>query len=146
MSAGSRLEEGFKNQCGSSKAGDEIGGASCPISRARRYATSVIPGTGRTIGSRTFCSTRIVASCSCSDSFSEAKRNPESRRSAIAISSSNRESCRSRRVRYRRRARQCFPVRLSSGQPLKEATGRRARVELRLEMGILLRCFPDLFQ
>src|SRR5438876_791557 len=58
--------------------------ASLLMSRAKRYATSVIAGTGRTIGSRIFSKTRIVALCSASDELREANRNPESRRTAIA--------------------------------------------------------------
>jgi hypothetical protein len=58
------------------------------MSRARRYAISVIAGTGKTIGPRIFSRTRIVAWCSDSDALSEAKRNPESMRTAITNSSS----------------------------------------------------------
>src|SRR6185503_7277118 len=96
--------------------------ASLLISRARRYATSVIAGTGRTIGSRIFSRTRIVALCSASDELREANRNPESRRTAIVSSLLNHGAYRPRHGGSRPHARRYYPARLSIDRPLKATT------------------------
>ena len=113
--------------------------ASCPISRARRYATSVIAGTGRTIGSRILSRTRIVASCSASDALSEAKRNPESRRTAITNSLSNHGACRSQHAESRPRGRRCSPARLSSDRPSTATTLPQVTFDPHLWIGIGVR-------
>src|SRR6185503_19482732 len=113
--------------------------ASLLMSRARRYATSVIAGTGRTIDSRIFSRTRIVAWCSDSDALSEANRNPESSMTAITNSSSTRGAYRLRRGGSHRRGQRCYLVLLSNDLPLTTTTWQPVKFDLHLWMGLLLR-------
>src|SRR6185369_7873426 len=115
--------------------------ASLLMSRARRYATSVIAGTGRTIGSRIFSKTRIVAWCSASDVLSEANRNPESRRTVITNSWSTLGVYRFPRAGFRRHAQLYYLARLSSDQPSKATTWQQERADPQLLMGRGLQLF-----
>src|SRR5689334_20193740 len=106
--------------------------ASLLMSRARRYAISVIAGTGRTIGSRISFRTRIVAWCSDSDALSEANRNPESSRTVITNSSLNHDDYRPRSAGAHRRGQRCYPVLLSNDPPLTTTTYQPPKFALHL--------------
>src|SRR5215217_1141672 len=102
------------------------------MSRATRYVTSVIAGTGRRIGSRIFSRTRIVAWCSDSDALSEANRNPESSRTAIINSSSAHGAYRPRRRGSHRHGQRCYPVLLNNDPPLTTTTWQPVKFDLHL--------------
>src|ERR1041384_6096817 len=109
------------------------------MSRATRYATSVIAGMGRTIGSRIFCKTRIVAWCSDSDELSEANRNPESSRTAIPNSSSIPRAYRLRREGSHPRGQQYYLVLLSNDLPSITTTWPPVKFDLHLSIRLRFR-------